>query len=63
MLPATIDLAGAEVELVPRIAGESRLKQALDPVRDQFDFVLIDCPPSLGLLTINVLGRRPIRNP
>jgi len=55
VLPATIDLAGAEVELVPRIARESRLKQALDPVRDQFDFVLIDCPPSLGLLTINAL--------
>ena len=55
VLPATIDLAGAEVELVPRIARESRLKQALDPVRDRFDFVLIDCPPSLGLLTINAL--------
>lgn len=55
VVPATIDLAGAEIELVPRIARESRLKQALDPVRDQFDFVLMDCPPSLGLLTINAL--------
>lgn len=55
ILPATIDLAGAEIELVPRISRESRLKAALDPVRDQFDFVLMDCPPSLGLLTINAL--------
>jgi len=55
VVPATIDLAGAEIELVPRIGRESRLKQALDPVRDQFDFVLMDCPPSLGLLTINAL--------
>jgi len=55
LLPATIDLAGAEIELVPRISRETRLKLALDPVRDQFDFVLMDCPPSLGLLTINAL--------
>lgn len=55
LLPATIDLAGAEIELVPRLSRESRLKVALDPVRDQFDFVLMDCPPSLGLLTINAL--------
>ncbi|WP_374712043.1 ParA family protein [Symbiobacterium terraclitae] len=55
LLPATIDLAGAEIELVPRISRETRLKSALDPVRDQFDFVLMDCPPSLGLLTINAL--------
>jgi chromosome partitioning protein len=55
VIPATIDLAGAEIELVPRISRESRLKRALDGIRDQFDFVLIDCPPSLGLLTINAL--------
>lgn len=55
VVPATIDLAGAEIELVPRISRESRLKKALEPVRDRFDFVLMDCPPSLGLLTINAL--------
>lgn len=55
VVPAIIDLAGAEIELVPRISRENRLKKALNPVRDQFDFILMDCPPSLGLLTINAL--------
>jgi chromosome partitioning protein len=55
VVPATIDLAGAEIELVPRMSRENRLKKALHPVRDQFDFILMDCPPSLGLLTINAL--------
>lgn len=55
VVPATMDLAGAEIELVPRISRENRLKRALDPVKDQFDFILMDCPPSLGLLTINAL--------
>ncbi|MFZ5823770.1 MAG: ParA family protein [Bacillota bacterium] len=55
VVPATIDLAGAEIELVPRISRENRLKKALHPFRDQFDFILMDCPPSLGLLTINAL--------
>lgn len=55
VVPATIDLAGAEIELVPRLSRESRLKRALLPVRDQFDFIVMDCPPSLGLLTINAL--------
>lgn len=55
VVPATIDLAGAEIELVPRISRENRLKKALHPIRDQFDFIMMDCPPSLGLLTINAL--------
>lgn len=55
LIPATIDLAGAEIELVPRISRESRLKRGLEPVRNEFDFIVIDCPPSLGLLTLNAL--------
>lgn len=51
--PASLDLAGAEIELVPAFSRELRLKQALQEVRDDYDYVLIDCPPSLGLLTIN----------
>jgi chromosome partitioning protein len=54
--PATIDLAGAEIELVSQMSRELRLKRAIDSVRDSFDLVLIDCPPSLGLLTVNGLG-------
>jgi len=54
-VPATIQLAGAEIELVPTISREVRLKRALDQVKDDFDYILIDCPPSLGLLTINSL--------
>ena len=55
VVPATIQLAGAEVELVPAIAREMRLKKAIDAIKDEFDYVFIDCPPSLGLLTINAL--------
>jgi chromosome partitioning protein len=56
VVPATIDLAGAEIELVPVFSRELRLRRAIDSVRDEFDFVLIDCPPSLGLLTVNGLA-------
>ena len=53
--PATGDLAGAEIELVGAFARENKLKAALAEIQDQFDYILIDCPPSLGLLTINAL--------
>ena len=55
VIPATIQLAGAEIELVPTISREVRLKRALGEVKDQYDYIIIDCPPSLGLLTINAL--------
>ena len=54
--PSSLDLAGAEIELVPAFSRELRLKRALEDVRDDYDFVLIDCPPSLGLLTVNGLA-------
>ncbi|HEY9577949.1 MAG TPA: AAA family ATPase, partial [Pseudobacillus sp.] len=53
--PATISLAGADIELVPTISRELRLKRALEGIRDNFDYILVDCPPSLGLLTVNAL--------
>ncbi len=55
LLPATIQLAGAEIELVPTISREVRLRKAIQPLRSQFDYIVIDCPPSLGLLTVNAL--------
>jgi len=53
--PTTVDLAAAEVELVGMLARETRLRQVLEPIRQRCDYILIDCPPSLGLLTVNAL--------
>src|SRR6266480_974705 len=53
--PCTVDLAAAEIELVGAMAREHRLRQVLEPIRNRCDYVIIDCPPSLGLLTINAL--------
>lgn len=55
VIPASIQLAGAEIELVPTISREIRLKRALEEVVHQYDYILIDCPPSLSLLTLNAL--------
>jgi chromosome partitioning protein len=55
LLPATADLTAAEVELVSELARENRLKRMLAPLKDHYDFLLVDCPPSLGLLTVNAL--------
>ena len=54
-IPATIQLAGAEIELVPTVSREVRLKRALEKVKNNYDYIIIDCPPSLGLLTLNAL--------
>ena len=55
VIPATIQLAGAEIELVSAISREMKLKKALDTIKNDYDYILIDCPPSLGLLTLNAL--------
>lgn len=53
--PATIQLAGAEVELVSAVSRELKLKRVLRPIKEEYDFIIIDCPPSLGLLTLNAM--------
>ena len=55
LIPSTRDLVGAEIELVQAPQRESILRKALEPIRDQYDYILVDCPPSLGLLTLNTL--------
>jgi chromosome partitioning protein len=54
--PANLDLAGAEIELVPAFSRELRLRQAIETIRNDYDFIFVDCPPSLGLLTVNSLA-------
>lgn len=55
LVPARLDLAGADIELMSMMSREMKLKQALQRVKDRYSFLIVDCPPSLGLLTINVL--------
>lgn len=54
--PATIELAGAEIELVSQMSREMKLKRSLDRIKNNYDYILIDCPPSLGLITLNALA-------
>lgn len=56
LLPASMDLAAAEIELVEAENRVMKLKQALAPIKEQYDYILIDCPPSLGLITLNALN-------
>jgi chromosome partitioning protein len=56
LIPSHIDLVGAEIELISEAEREQRLRKALEPLRDEFDFILIDCSPSLGLITLNALS-------
>lgn len=55
LLPSSIDLAGAEIEMVDMEERETLLRRVIEPIRDAYDFILIDCPPSLGLMTVNAL--------
>ena len=55
VVPSTRDLVGAEIELVSAFSRETILRQAIEKIRDRYDFILVDCPPSLGLLTVNTL--------
>lgn len=56
LMPSNINLAGAEIELVSAISRETRLKRAVDSIKKDFDFIFVDCPPSLGLLTLNAMA-------
>jgi chromosome partitioning protein len=56
VIPSALDLAAAEIELASELSRENRLRRGLDPLRSRYDFILIDCPPALGLLTINSLS-------
>ncbi len=56
VIPSTLDLAAAEIELASELSRENRLRTGLDPLRSRYDFIVIDCPPALGLLTINSLS-------
>ncbi|MCK4311645.1 MAG: ParA family protein, partial [Candidatus Cloacimonetes bacterium] len=55
VVPSNIDLIGAEIELVKEYSREYKLKKILEPIQDEYDYIIVDCPPSLGLLTVNAL--------
>ena len=55
IVPSNVDLSGAEIELVKEYSREFKLKEALDSIKDDYDYIIVDCPPSLGLLTVNTL--------